>query len=249
MIDPTIRSNIKQGLKVRIEEKKNIGTGKLVEGIVKDILSHGEVHPYGIMVNLESGIVGRVKEILDSQKSSESHETSDRIQYSDTSIPKEEDLHNEFKSTFRFDLKRFEAGDGKKVADKEVEKEASITISGMANADGGRLYIGIRDNGEPIGLQHDIELMPNSNFDKFRLKLLESIENYLHASAFVSSLLITFPEIKKNRICIIEIPRANEPIFVHESNSQEFYIRLHGKTKKIEPSEIVKYCAIRFNKQ
>lgn len=246
MTDPTIRSNIRLGLKVKIEEKGN--AGKLVEGNVKEILTHGEIHPHGIMVSLESGIIGRVKEILDSQKGSESYESHNKIQYSDASIPKEEDLHNEFKSTFRFDLKRFEAGDGKKVSDKEVEKEASITISGMANADGGRLYIGIRDNGEPIGLQHDIELMPNSNFDKFRLKLLESIENYLHASAFVSSLRITFPEIKENRICVIEIPRANEPIFVHESNSQEFYIRLHGKTKKIEPSEIVKYCAVRFNR-
>jgi len=248
MIDPTIRSNIKPGLKVRIEEKKNIGTGKLVEGIVKEILSHGEVHPHGIMVSLESGIIGRVKEIPGSQKFTESHETKNGIQNSDMSIPKEEDLHNEFKSTFRFDLKRFEEGDGKKVADKDVEKEASITISGMANADGGRLFIGIRDNGQPVGLQHDIDLMPNSNFDKFRLKLLESIENYLQSSAFLSSLRITFPEIKENRICIIEIPRANEPIFVHESNSQEFYIRLHGKTKKIEPSEIVKYCANHFKK-
>lgn len=246
MIDPTIRSNIKQGLKVRIEEKGN--TGKLVEGDVKEILTHGEVHPHGIMVSLESGIIGRVKEIMDLQNLTESHVRYNIVQNTDVLIPKEEDLYNEFKSTFRFDLKRFEEGDGKKLTDKDVEKEVSITISGMANADGGKLFIGIRDNGQSIGLQHDIDMMPNSNFDKFRLKLLESIENYLHASAFLSSLRITFPEVKKNRICVIEIPRANEPIFVHEGNSQEFYIRLHGKTKKIEPSEIVKYCAVRFNK-
>lgn len=246
MTDPTIRSNIKQGLKVKIEEKGN--TGKLIEGNVKEILTHGEIHPHGIMVSLESGLIGRVKEILDSQKSTKSYETYNEIQSLDISLPKEEDLHNEFKSTFRFDLKRFEEGDGKKVADKDVEKEASITISGMANADGGKLFIGIRDNGQPIGLQNDIDLMSNSNFDKFRLKLLESIENYLKASAFLSSLRIIFPEVKNSRICVIEIPRANEPIFVHEGNSQEFYIRLHGKTKKIEPSEIVKYCATRFKK-
>ncbi len=59
------RSNIKPGLHVRIVLKQDQATGKLTEGIVKDILTKSSRHPHGIKVRLESGAVGRVKEILD----------------------------------------------------------------------------------------------------------------------------------------------------------------------------------------
>jgi uncharacterized repeat protein (TIGR03833 family) len=59
----TQRSNIKPGLKVAIVLKADQATGKLTEGIVKDILTNSSVHPHGIKVRLESGQVGRVKEI------------------------------------------------------------------------------------------------------------------------------------------------------------------------------------------
>ena len=60
----TIRSNIKPGLHVRIVLKKDQPTGKLNEGIVKDILTNSTTHPHGIKVRLMSGAVGRVKEIV-----------------------------------------------------------------------------------------------------------------------------------------------------------------------------------------
>ncbi len=59
------RSNIKPGLHVRIVLKRDQVTGKLTEGIVKDILTKSSTHPHGIKVRLVSGEVGRVKEILD----------------------------------------------------------------------------------------------------------------------------------------------------------------------------------------
>jgi uncharacterized repeat protein (TIGR03833 family) len=60
----TERKNIKPGLRVSIVLKTDQGTGKLTEGIVKDILTNSPNHPHGIKVRLESGQVGRVKEIL-----------------------------------------------------------------------------------------------------------------------------------------------------------------------------------------
>jgi uncharacterized repeat protein (TIGR03833 family) len=60
----TQRNNIKPGLKVAIVLKANQTTGKLTEGIVKDILTKSSTHPHGIKVRLESGMVGRVKEII-----------------------------------------------------------------------------------------------------------------------------------------------------------------------------------------
>jgi len=55
--------NIKQGLRVKIVLKQNQKSGKLTQGVVKDILTKSSSHPHGIKVRLTSGDVGRVKEI------------------------------------------------------------------------------------------------------------------------------------------------------------------------------------------
>jgi uncharacterized repeat protein (TIGR03833 family) len=64
-MDGTIRSDIKPGLHVSIILKKDQHTGKLTEGIVRDIFTNSSTHPHGIKVRLASGEVGRVKEIFD----------------------------------------------------------------------------------------------------------------------------------------------------------------------------------------
>ncbi|MBU2918536.1 YwbE family protein [Psychrosphaera sp. F3M07] len=58
------RSNILIGIAVNIEQKLDQGTGELTEGTVRKILTNSPTHPHGIKVILESGEVGRVKEIL-----------------------------------------------------------------------------------------------------------------------------------------------------------------------------------------
>lgn len=59
------RNEIKPGLKVNIVLKADQKTGKLTQGIVKDLLTNSSTHPHGIKVRLEDGQVGRVKEILE----------------------------------------------------------------------------------------------------------------------------------------------------------------------------------------
>jgi uncharacterized repeat protein (TIGR03833 family) len=59
------RSAIKPGLHVRVVQKQDQASGKLTAGIVQDILTKSSTHPHGIKVRLQSGIVGRVKEIMD----------------------------------------------------------------------------------------------------------------------------------------------------------------------------------------
>lgn len=63
-MNETKRENIQPGLQVFIVLKKNQRSGKLTEGIVKDILTKSQIHHHGIKVRLESGEIGRVKEII-----------------------------------------------------------------------------------------------------------------------------------------------------------------------------------------
>jgi len=59
------RTDVKIGSCVKIVVKEDQRTGELTEGIVKDILTKSPKHPHGIKVRLETGEVGRVKEIVE----------------------------------------------------------------------------------------------------------------------------------------------------------------------------------------
>ncbi|MFN8387694.1 MAG: YwbE family protein [Anaerolineales bacterium] len=59
------RTSLKVGMTVLVVQKQDQRTGKLTKGIVKDILTKSPNHPHGIKVRLQSGEVGRVKEIVE----------------------------------------------------------------------------------------------------------------------------------------------------------------------------------------
>ena len=67
-MDGTKRSNIKIGQLVGIVLKKDQRTGIITEGFVKRILTKSSTHPHGIKVMLQTGEVGRVKEIIDEEE-------------------------------------------------------------------------------------------------------------------------------------------------------------------------------------
>lgn len=58
------RNEIKPGMRVFIVLKVDQRSGKLTEGVVKDILTRSPSHPHGIKVRLENGQVGRVRKIV-----------------------------------------------------------------------------------------------------------------------------------------------------------------------------------------
>ena len=59
-----VRADIKPGTRVKVVQKQDQRSGKLTEGIVKDVLTKSATHQHGIKVRLESGIVGRVKKLI-----------------------------------------------------------------------------------------------------------------------------------------------------------------------------------------
>jgi uncharacterized repeat protein (TIGR03833 family) len=67
-MDGTRRAEIRPGCHVSIVLKKDQHGGRLTEGVVKDILTNSATHPHGIKVRLESGEVGRVKQVSAARK-------------------------------------------------------------------------------------------------------------------------------------------------------------------------------------
>lgn len=66
-MEGTFRKNIRIGQLVNVVQKHHQRTGELTEGIVKAILTKSPQHPHGIKVKLDTGEVGRVKEILEAE--------------------------------------------------------------------------------------------------------------------------------------------------------------------------------------
>ncbi|WP_373031273.1 YwbE family protein [Sulfurovum sp.] len=58
------RADIKYGLDVGVVLKEDQATGRLTYGKVQKILTNSPTHPHGIKVRLNTGEVGRVKEIV-----------------------------------------------------------------------------------------------------------------------------------------------------------------------------------------
>lgn len=67
-MDGRKRSNIEIGQLVEIVQKHHQRTGELTEGFVRRILTNSSNHPHGIKVKLDTGEVGRVKNIIEEEE-------------------------------------------------------------------------------------------------------------------------------------------------------------------------------------
>ena len=59
------RKDIRPGLRVHITQKQDQRSGRFTNGVVKDILTTSAFHSRGIKVRLQTGEVGRVQEIVE----------------------------------------------------------------------------------------------------------------------------------------------------------------------------------------
>ncbi len=65
-MEGTRRADIKPGIAVMVELTQDKRTGRLTGGKVKEVLTTSPIHPHGIKVRLENGLVGRIKQIIQS---------------------------------------------------------------------------------------------------------------------------------------------------------------------------------------
>ena len=63
-MEGTRRADIRPGIAVRVELSEDKRSGRLTGGRVKEILTTAPIRPHGIKVILDSGRVGRIKQII-----------------------------------------------------------------------------------------------------------------------------------------------------------------------------------------
>lgn len=151
----------------------------------------------------------------------------------------------EFKSSLRWDLRQGEVN-------KKLEDVIVKTVSAFANSQGGSLLIGVDDDGQVIGLEHDYVSLGDADRDKFELHL-RNLLNQQFGTPFVSQRIsVRFHRIDENDICQLEIQAAKEPLIVATTDkngqkNEKLYVRSGNSSQEIPLSQMNAYIKDRFH--
>jgi hypothetical protein len=147
----------------------------------------------------------------------------------------------EFKSAARFNQHTGER-------DPKIELSIVKTIAGFANAKGGTLVIGVNDDGDPVGLDHDLALMKKPDFDRYQLWLTDFLENTVGKPA-AASIDVSFPALNGHHVCRVDVRPAVSPVFVNPPGGQtgaDFYARTGNSTRQFTAAELLDYQKTRW---
>ncbi len=151
-----------------------------------------------------------------------------------TTIAKGESKTVEFKSTLRKNLHT-----GK--SDSSISHSALKTIAAFLNTEGGTLFIGIKDDGTPLGLSED----GFKNEDAMDRHLTDLISSAMGA-AHMHNIHIDFVDYLDRRVLAITCRKGSTPAYVTLSNKQYFFCRTSASTRELKPEEVVAYVGQRF---
>ena len=254
MIPP--RSEIRKGLPVGVETKADQGTGRLTHGTVAEILTSSETHPHGIKVRLEDGSVGRVKEIGAGAPGAVDSGFADleAIQ-----IPATESGQHEFKEFYQYhaemdDLSGSMDAKSRRIAMDGMARNARTwlykAVASFGNSDGGFLYIGVRDDGTVAGLAKDMEFGGFGNYrDDMANHMHDTLVSTLGNKVFATSKVKTaFREIDGKTICIMQVLRADRPLYIEIDGRKEFFARPASapRAQRLDAEDQARYIKGRF---
>ncbi len=145
----------------------------------------------------------------------------------------------EFKSTLRWNLKT-------EKVDKNLEYVVVKTVSAFLNSEGGRLFIGVADNGELLGLETDYRsFQKKPNRDGLMLKLSSLISQHI-GKEYHKFVNVEIRVMEEKDICCISVVAADKPAFTKKKSSEEFYIRASAASVPLSLSESHKYISSRW---
>jgi membrane protein YdbS with pleckstrin-like domain len=153
-------------------------------------------------------------------------------------IQKGENDNIEFKSSFRWDLRQNKVN-------KQLEKVIMKTITAFLNSLGGILVIGIDDNGTVVGIESDYNTLQKKSSDGFANHFTQTFDAYIGLE-YRHLVLIDFQKIENRDICTVHVNASNVPIYLKDSNVNEFYIRTGNSTNMLNVREANTYIQLHW---
>jgi len=173
-------------------------------------------------------------------------------------IQDSEGAHCEFKASLIYSPKT------RKPGTDQVECIAA-TVAAFMNSDGGILYLGVKDNGDVVGVEGDFDVLDavpvkfqngqddhgydyakHRNIDGFKNKLGAILKAYL--GAVEDSLCERETKSRGGKTCVaVHVPRSDEPVYF--GPEQDIYVRADNHTRLLTTAkEVVDYIKCRFSK-
>lgn len=138
----------------------------------------------------------------------------------------------EYKATFEWSTHRHE-----KSADMRLG--TLRTIAAFLNSQGGELYIGVNDKGEPVGLEYDLDYRDRTSFDALEGRIREAIKNHLDPLP-LNLISISYIEPWECPVCLISVkPRSEVTYLIRKDSSsgqplEEIYVRDGSRTLNLK---------------
>ena len=150
----------------------------------------------------------------------------------------------EFKSSMRWSMNA-------NMVDKKMEEVILKTISAFNNGYGGTLFIGVNDQKQVIGLEHDYKTLKEANKDQFEVHLRNLINENFGKDFATTQVRIDFPIIEEKEICHIEVNRGKSPKYLavcvpNGPRQEKFYVRSGNTTQDLNIDAAAKYINDRF---
>ena len=130
-------------------------------------------------------------------------------------------------------------------SDYRLEMATVKAVAGMLNAEGGKLLLGVKDDGEIIGIEAGYEKQGKQNRDGFKVELTNELEAKLGVNA-LPLVQIYFVTANNHDVCVVEVDRGNKPVYVQEEGTSKFYVRTHNSTRPLDISEATEYIQDHF---
>lgn len=140
----------------------------------------------------------------------------------------------EFKSTLRTNLHT-----GKR--DKRMEQAVIKAIAGFLNSDGGKLMIGVADDGTPIGIEAD----GFASEDKMNQHLANLVSNSLGDKTW-ALIHVNFEDYQNSRVLVVRCERSPTPVYAREGDMEHFYVRAAASTRELPVSQVSEYIEAKF---
>ncbi|GGF07014.1 ATP-binding protein [Stappia taiwanensis] len=144
----------------------------------------------------------------------------------------------EFKSTMRWDLKE-------RNINKGLETVIAKTIAGFFNAHGGRLLIGVADDGTVLGLEADYATLRHPNRDGFERTINDIVTRFLGGD-LCPAIQTTFTVIDGKDVCMVLVQPAPRAVYLSEGGKLHFYVRSGNSTRKLDLREAMDYARTRW---
>jgi predicted HTH transcriptional regulator len=139
----------------------------------------------------------------------------------------------EFKSTLQWDVRQNRKN-------KHLQLSVLKTIVAFLNSAGGRLIIGVEDDGTIFGLERDLSVLSKQSLDQFEQTIMHLISDRIGAS-FTPLIRVRFEKMANKDVCAIEVKKATRPAFLRGNKGKEFYIRVGNASRSLDIEETLNY--------